>query len=270
MKILFTLQPTTGHFHSMVPLAMALQEQGHEIAFATGASFGPVVQRSSFLHIPCGFDFDGSGDICAALPEWESLQARFPGSTAIQQMYSFVEGLAPRMVKDLVPIIDAWKPDLIIRDPMEFGGYIAAELAGLPQVPITWAIYIPAQFICPEALDALRRQVGLPSDPELKTLDRFLVLNFLPPAWAFPGSPVEHVTHRFCAPPFDRSAGEGLPGWMDTLPERPTVQVTLGTTFNRSPACSGRSWRARHGRDQRHRDRRRSLTRPNSSWRPAG
>jgi hypothetical protein len=45
---------------------------------------------------------------------------------------------------------------------------------------------------------------------QLKTLDRFRA-EFSAAFLTYPDSPVEHVTHRFCAPPFDRSSGEGLP-----------------------------------------------------------
>ena len=48
MRFLFTMHPAVGHFHSMVSLAQALKDCGHEVAFATGRSFGPVVTRTGF------------------------------------------------------------------------------------------------------------------------------------------------------------------------------------------------------------------------------
>ena len=42
MRFLFTVHPLFGHFHAMVPLAQALKEHGHEVAFATGKGFGPA------------------------------------------------------------------------------------------------------------------------------------------------------------------------------------------------------------------------------------
>jgi len=218
----------------MVPLALAVRDRGHEVAFATGKGFGPVVKRTGLIHFACGLDFDGSQDIFVELPEWKEIQASHPDSVAIQQVYGFVQGLAPRMAVDLIPLVDRWKPDVIIRDPIEYGGYIAAEAAGIPHATITWAIYIPSQHICPEAFRALQQQFGLPKDPELKTIDRYLVLNFLPHSWAFPESPANAVTYRFCAPPFDQSGDEQLPDWISSLPDQPTLHVTLGTTFNRS------------------------------------
>ncbi len=235
MRFLFTMQPAFGHFHAMVPLAQALKELGHEVAFATGKSFGPVLQRNGFLHFPTGLDFDGSKDIFEALPEWPAIEAKYR-SSGLQQVYGFIEGLAPRMVDDLIGLVDTWHPNVIVRDQLEFGGYIAAEYSGLPHATVIWATYISAKDLCPQAVIELRRRYRLPDDPGLDSLDRYLVFDFLPSAWTFPNLPYPPVAHRFCAPPFDLSSGDArLPGWVFTLPYQSTVYATLGTTFNQAP-----------------------------------
>jgi UDP:flavonoid glycosyltransferase YjiC (YdhE family) len=231
MRFLFTMAPMVGHFHAMVPLALSLKEHGHEVAFATGKGFGPVIRRTGFQHFPCGLDFDGSKDIFEALPEWEAIKAKSPDDVGLQQLYGFVQGLAPRMADDLIGLVDTWNPGVIVRDPLEFGGYIAAEHYRVPHATIIWATYISAKALCPEAVIGLRRRYGLPDDAELDTLDRYLELDFLLSSWTFP-----HLAHRFCAPPFDLSCGGRLPDWMETLPDQPTVYATLGTTFNQAPA----------------------------------
>ncbi len=216
-------------------MAGALREQGHEVAFATGRAFGPVITRNGFQHFACGVDFDGSRDILEALPEWPAIQARHQ-ELGIQQLYGFVEGLGPRMAADLIPLVDAWRPDVIVREQLEFGGYVAAERFGLPHTTTIWARYISGKHLCPDAVLELRRRFGLPEDPALDTLDRYLVLDFLPPAWTIPNLPYPPVAHRFCARPFDTSFGAArLPDWLAALPRQPTVCATLGTTFNRSP-----------------------------------
>jgi UDP:flavonoid glycosyltransferase YjiC (YdhE family) len=40
MRVLFLTTPAQGHFHPMGPLARALAQRGHEVAFATGADSG--------------------------------------------------------------------------------------------------------------------------------------------------------------------------------------------------------------------------------------
>jgi UDP:flavonoid glycosyltransferase YjiC (YdhE family) len=235
MKFLFTVQPLIGHFHAMAPLALALKEHGHEVAFATGRSFGPTVQRVGFQHFPCGLDFSGEPNgIFETLPEWEIVKAKYPAAGS-QQVYGFIQALGPRMADDVIALMKSWRPNVIVRDPLEFGGYIAAEHYGIPHSTITWAIYINPKSLCPEALIDLRQRYALPGDPELNTLDRYLVFNFLPSIWQMPMAPFPLVTHRFCAPPFDMSGGDHLPDWIAALPDRPTIYATLGTTFNEAP-----------------------------------
>ncbi len=110
----------------MVPLAQALKDHGHEVAFATGRGFGPAVHRSGFVPFPAGIDFDGAQDIFKTLPGWEAIRAKSPGDLGIQQLRGFVQQLAPRMADDLIEIVETWRPDAIVRDHLEFGGYIAA------------------------------------------------------------------------------------------------------------------------------------------------
>ncbi len=233
MRFLFTIQPLVGHFHAMVPMARALQAAGHEVAFATGASFGPVIERVGFHHLPSGLDFHGSPHMFEQLPEWQAIAARVPPG-GIRQIHGFMLGCGPRMVDDLIPWVERWKPDVIIRDPVEFGGYIAAELAGLPYASLLWAIYITPKYGCVEPLTALRARYGLPDDPAAASFERYFVFTGMPPAWAFQGGP-EPVTHRYQMPPFDLSQASESPAWQPTWPDRPTLYATLGTTFNQSP-----------------------------------
>ena len=66
MRALFTTTAGSGHFHPLVPLAQALTEAGHEVAFAAPRSFGPTVEASGFRAFPAGRDDADGMD-----PEWE-------------------------------------------------------------------------------------------------------------------------------------------------------------------------------------------------------
>ena len=217
----------------MVPYARALRARGHQVVLATGARFGDMVRRAGLDHAPAGLDHDGSADVFQSLPEWPSILGRYP-DLAIAQLHGFVEGLAPRMLADLLPLVERWRPDVVVRDPVEVGGYVAAERAGIPHGTVCWAIYIGLQQAATAALAALRARHGLAGEPGLASLDRFLLLSALPPSWPYPGCPVAQVLHRFQFPPFDASGDEPLPGWV-ARGNRPVVYVTLGTTFNQAP-----------------------------------
>ena len=65
MRVLFTSTPNYGHFHPLAPVARTLADAGHEVAFATGAGFVPVVAHAGFRHFPAGYD----QDLTAAYPQ---------------------------------------------------------------------------------------------------------------------------------------------------------------------------------------------------------
>ncbi|MBN1121231.1 MAG: glycosyltransferase family 1 protein [Anaerolineae bacterium] len=232
MRVLFTLQPMFGHFHAMVPLALALKDHGHEVAFATGESFGPVVEHVGFRHFTCGRDCEDNRHMLEELPEWPSIEEKVD-NPGVRQLWGFILGFAPQMLDDLIDLIGEWQPDLIVRDPSEFASTVAAELFDLPYASIHWALYI-STWGCDEPLNALRRRCGLPDDPDFASFDRYFILNALPPSWELhPDRP--RVIHRFCMPPFDQSVSGSLPAWVGSLPDQPTIYATLGTAFNRQP-----------------------------------
>src|SRR5438045_3025197 len=53
-RFLFSTGAGYGHFHPLVPLARALQQRGHEVAFATGPSMKPQVEASGFTTLLVG------------------------------------------------------------------------------------------------------------------------------------------------------------------------------------------------------------------------
>ena len=48
MRFLFTTIPGSGHFHPLVPTARALQNRGHDVAFAASPSFAPAIKTAGF------------------------------------------------------------------------------------------------------------------------------------------------------------------------------------------------------------------------------
>jgi UDP:flavonoid glycosyltransferase YjiC (YdhE family) len=235
MRVLFTHHPFFGHFHAMVPLALALRDYGHEVAFATGANFEPVIRHVGFPFFAAGHPSNLSPAERDSLPEAEWIR-KTVSPDPIEQVNGFVLGMAPKMANDLLALTETWQPDVIVRDPIEFGGYIAAEVRGVPHASVTWAVYIPGAVLARDALLTLRRRFGLSEVPDPFTAEPYLVFDFLPPSWTPPGWPQPPVTHRYCAAPFDLSTDADVPDWVGSLPDRPTVYATLGTTFNQAPA----------------------------------
>ncbi|MGN6697549.1 MAG: glycosyltransferase [Thermomicrobiales bacterium] len=242
MRVLFTTQPVPSHLYPLVPLASALASAGHDVAFATAPSFSPSVAAAGFRAFPAGMDFlPGQVDI----PLGRVQAGGDPAHAHAVLAEFFGWATAQRMTPDVLTLCRTWQPDLIVRDPVEFGGCLAAECLGLPHLtgrenrflpPARWRAYLGAP------LARLRRAHGLPPDPELAMLYRYLGLAWAPPWFvtaagdrAF-GSYIGPTMHFLRPVPFDRSGPETLPAWVQHLPGRPTVYATLGTVFNDAPA----------------------------------
>jgi MGT family glycosyltransferase len=240
MRVLFTTLPGYGAFQPLVPVAQALGAAGHEVAFAASATFCRVVTGAGFRCLPAGVDW--------SLDDKDAVFARVRGTLGPQAApFSpvrdvFAGFMAPRMVPDLLAIARSWPYDLLVRDPLEFGGCVAAEVLGVPHTaygPLfcfwdaAWHA-VPGEVAKPE-LDGMRVTHGLPPDPKLAMLHRHLYLACLPRAFLGPALTIPPTTQFVRPVPFDRPAAEELPGWVDALPPRPTVHASLGTIFHRTP-----------------------------------
>lgn len=237
MRILFTVQPARGHLHPLVPLAKALAADGHDVVFASSTSFRPVLESFDLPVIPAGLDW-----LVAEQDQLfpQLLELRKSGADAANQWvdeHVFRGTAAARMAADLLDYASTTLPDVIVREPLEFGGAIAAEVLGLPHVvagPI-WFLPQDQEQRLGELLHKLRAAHGLPSDPGLTMLYRYMALATMPPDWVAPGEPVPPVTH-FLRPESIASASRApRPGWLDRPLSEPVVLATLGTIFNRTP-----------------------------------
>lgn len=231
MRVLFTTQPGFGHWHPLVPLARALEEAGHEVAFAATPVFCSTITANGFHSFPAGAD-----ETDEELQEREERLAGVPGSERAAFMWTdvFAGSRAERTLPDLLAICREWRPDVLVRDMTEFAGCIAAESIGLPHAAVQLAAFRPQlqRLISPQ-INRLRAVAGLPPDPNLDSLYRYLLLSSFPPSYQDPTAPLPPTTHRIRHVGFDRSSDEQLPAWVQDLPEQPTVYATLGTVFNR-------------------------------------
>lgn len=236
MRILFTSLPGLGHFHPLVPLAQALRQAGHEVAFALGDPFRHMVERCGFAFFRAGEDMENSARVVSQ-EERARLMEQMRANPALffeSVLRNLIERVASRLLPDLRPIVSAWRPRIVVRDMLEFAGCVAAEAAGIPHASIHVTGLRPDEFpndALVTRLNALRAMASLPPDPDLEMPFRHLHLALMPPRFfngSMPG------TTRYLAPAvFDQSGGEALPAWTAQLGERPVVYVTLGTVANR-------------------------------------
>jgi UDP:flavonoid glycosyltransferase YjiC (YdhE family) len=181
-----------------------------------------------------GFTVFAMGSGAASAPERLPLR-----SVDIErERQEFRERFAQRGAQQRVPLVTTlcaeWRPDVLVCDETDFGGIVAAEHLGLPYA--TTLVFAEGSFapieLIAEPLNDLRATHGLPPDPDLTMLSRYLVLSLFPPGFRNPAVPLPATTHTFRSITRDPDASNAAPPFVITRPGAPTVYFTLGTIFN--------------------------------------
>ncbi len=229
-RILFTCRPLSGHFDPLLPLAAAARASGHTVAFASG---DPVVGQAR----GAGFTAFEAGPADTFRAEWAP---RFPGFTTLvgdaQRSFFFTEifanlELAPRAV-DLESIMSVWRPHLVVHEMAELAAPLVSTALGIPYVDVGYGSLIPRALLeaAGAAAAAHWRTRGLEPHP-LAGAFRYLYVDPCPPALQNP-----EIADVAAVQPIRPAAGEAQvaerSAWIDDLPHRPTVYVTLGTIWN--------------------------------------
>jgi UDP:flavonoid glycosyltransferase YjiC (YdhE family) len=230
MRVLFSFAGGTGHAEPMVPVAQALRQAGHEVAFAGNAAYLPYLADRGFATFPVGGKAGGGPPAPRQRrPLLEPDQDR--EDRAVRE--HFADRLPRARTARYLALHRDWRPDLAVRDEMDFGAAVAAEVSDLPHAVVL--VLAAGQFARPdlvaEPLDAIRAEHGLPPDPDLSTLGRGLVLSPFPPSFRTTDNPLPATGYPFRLWPTEPAPGERLPQWWQPAPDRPVVYVTLGTEF---------------------------------------
>ena len=228
MRVLFSTTPLDGHFRPLLPLARALRERGHAIAFATAASWHPIVEAEGFEALAAGADhtaaravrLDAGWDAIQALPALDRRPYVFS--------YLFAQGHAPLKLPELLDAARAWRAEALVYESGDLAAPVTAASLGLPSVNHGFGTMV--------SLSILERAA-----PAVATLWRSAGVEPAPYAGAFEGLYVDVVPpllaeDRPLGPSFSLrlDGGEPVepPPWLEQLP-RPLVYATMGTVFNR-------------------------------------
>lgn len=237
MHIVLTAQPAYSHLVPvLLPLGQLLHDAGHEVVVATGAAGVEHVERAGLpaLVLPRAVTIGAvTREILADQSQMGEALSRQLGTASMQvspQLFAraFVGVLGRRFGEDLFEALEERRPDLVVRETTEYGGYLAAERWGVPQA--TLDIGPMAPYTHPailQELDTQRRRFGLGpvSDPwqPIGTLRAGLV----PEAFYPPHARLAEA--RYYRAPIDAS-GTALDATVADLPDdRPLVLATLGS-----------------------------------------
>ncbi|MGA5305638.1 glycosyltransferase [Nucisporomicrobium flavum] len=200
----------------MSGLLRALHDQGHDVVVVSSPAFRAFVERR-------GFPFRGAG------PSWLAAQrAPLPFTVGESPIggdldYSFAEKTIGETFHAASTVLKEFSPDLVLREPTEFGVTFAAELAGLPVSTVGIGFFRSGDRLMSDGgrlLLRLRTTAGLPATPAgLDALSRSRYVQTTPPS--FERVPGARATMRVV----DRGPGPAAP-------HGPRLLVTLGTLLN--------------------------------------
>lgn len=237
MRVIFACIPAYGHLHPLLPLARALASAGDDVTVASCADVAPSIAAAGLRFVEVGPAFP---ELFAELGRRSGGRPDQPGDgLPIERILPyfvprlFAEIGAQAMLEGLAGVLAG--ADLLVFETYAFAGPLAAAIAGVPAVHHLLGPPVPeeAMALAADSISPLRRRhgqdyarfAGVYDVPTISICPPSLGASALPdPPEVIPLRPV----------PTDAWGDAGLPGWVATLPERPTVYVTLGTVVNQN------------------------------------
>lgn len=150
MRVLLTSLPIRSHLMpTVVPLAQAFRDRGHEAIIATGPRMAHVENTVVLPDVPAPEDF-------GTPPPWK------PEVDGVLKVPLFAEELVARAAANILDFARRWRPDVILRETNEYGAQIAAEVLGLPHALLDIAPFAPLEIPdLDERKDEVRARFGV-------------------------------------------------------------------------------------------------------------
>ena len=230
MRVLFSTRPAYGHVYPMMPLAIAARDAGHDITFATAGPFVHKLRSVGFATYDVGLTIEDARErVVAGLPS-DGMPKGEDGRPNLEfGARMFLDVLARHTARDLAPLLDPLKPDVVVYEQMDFGAAIVAHAAGIPAICHSLSPRMPDEIIAMLAhgrVDALWSDFG----QGIRTLDVFtgdVYLDIFPTVLQQPTFLDNPARRRLRPIPFAESDAQ-LPAWIGST-GRPLVYLTLGT-----------------------------------------
>jgi UDP:flavonoid glycosyltransferase YjiC (YdhE family) len=151
VRVLFATTRGAGHFGPLVPFAHACGRAGHDVLVAAPASLAGLAARAGlpFREVP---EPPAHVVDAAFAPVW----AR---SASVEHVVrELFAGLYARTaLPGMLDAVADWRPDVVVRESMEFASAVAAEVHGVPQARV--GIHLDAEVDASGVLEELAAPV---------------------------------------------------------------------------------------------------------------
>lgn len=160
--------PLIGHVLPLVPLATAFRDAGHDVVLATG---GEGVGAAGPSGLPVRDVAPGfrTGPLFARIMLTHPRIARreMAGRGGTEGVGLLFAAVAERMAEDLVHLVDEWRPEIVVHEPLAAAASVAAARRGLPVVLVDLSLYDPEELLAATAtrLATVSRRYGVDAFP---------------------------------------------------------------------------------------------------------
>lgn len=163
MRVL--LASTRAHALPLLPFAGAWRDGGHEVLIAGPPPIGPLARGIDVAFHPVG----GPDPV-----RLRRAQERLDGTSGLERLQLaaaelFVGAHGRGALPEMLRLVDAWRPDVIVRETAEVASLLAAEACGIPVIRVGVSLATPYEDwwlrMVADPLDALRAEIRVPADP---------------------------------------------------------------------------------------------------------
>ena len=165
MRVLLTSTRGGGHAVPLLPFARACRDAGLDVLIAGPPPVQAVADRAGVAFHRVGEadpeHLSRVGEALSGKPTMERVRL------ATTDLFVGAHGAAA--LPEMMRLVGAWRPDVILRETAEVSSQLAAEAFGVPVVRIGIALATPYEdwwlAMAADALDLLRAEVGVAPDP---------------------------------------------------------------------------------------------------------
>ncbi len=255
MKVLVATTGNDGHFGPLAPVARACAAAGHEVRVCAPASFARAVTAAGFIHAPFP---DAPAELLGPLmAQLVDLSIEEADLIVVRDVFGRLDARAA--LPGILATVEQWRPDVVVREPAEFGSLAAAERAGLPHVQVAIGVQETTRLVASlttEPLAELAELVGLSANrltdamsaaPQVSTVpesfDRAGDVGYRDDVvtWRVRPSPVPAATDWATTDwaPTNRATTDPDPPPLVGDPDLPLLYVTFGTVTGSLPPFAG-------------------------------
>jgi UDP:flavonoid glycosyltransferase YjiC (YdhE family) len=231
MRVLLTTKRGAGHLGPLIPFAHALRRAGAEVLVAAPRSAREMV-RAEGLPVWL-FDDAPEEERDAAFAALWSQPEEARGPYVFAEVFIRLDARAA--LPGMLDLGHRWRPDVVMSEMSELAGPLVAESIGVPAICVGIFQQSKAEWVMGtsrviSAIDGLRAELGLGTDPEGERLFSTPYFTLVPAALEEPDAPVLRGAWRFREAEADaelEAKGRSSAAWARA--EQPLVYVTFGS-----------------------------------------